>query len=169
MSKNQKPVFIRAKPKKDPVVIECYNLRNVPQPDGAIWIPVNVPSSKNGKEIVMVHNKRFDLGLSNRKIVPKTVNNALVNTYIYQTKNLYFDLRSRFHELISGKEPPYHIEFTFVRDRDNDWDYTNIAQIVQDLMVKNSWIPDDNYHYLKPFFGDPILDREKPGVIIRVL
>lgn len=65
--------------------------------------------------------------------------------------------------------PVYYIEFTFLRRTRATFDHINMAQIVQDSMVKFNWVIDDDDKNMKPYFGDPIHDKHDPGVIIRIL
>lgn len=120
----------------------------------SIFIPGNVPSSKNSK----VWTGRY---LVNSKSVKKYLKFA-EGHYLYQT--------TYFERLSSGKEFPLHVEFKFVRDSKRLFDLINAAQIVQDLMVKYEYIPDDNYRYLIPHF-DPevVIDKKNCGVYITVL
>ena len=67
-------------------------------------------------------------------------------------------------------EPPYYIEFTFIRDSKRNFDLINACQILQDLMVAHRWIEDDNYNYLIPVFNNKTtVDKNNAGVFIRQL
>ena len=64
---------------------------------------------------------------------------------------------------------PIFIHLTFIRDKDNTWDFIAPTETVADEMVAQGWINDDNIYEFVPHFGRPRLDRMKPGVIIKIL
>jgi hypothetical protein len=119
----------------------------------SIFIPGNVPSSKNSKQ----WTGRF-------LIHSKTVQN-----YITKTKNDWLKNKNKFLDLIKNKQKPYKIKFTFIRNSKRKFDYINPLQTVQDLMVKYSWLEDDNTDYILPIFGEYKFDKLNSGVIIEVL
>ena len=94
----------------------------------SIFIPGNVPSSKNSKEIIRFKkNGKWISGLTDSKLVKK---------YYETTKLNYMRRKPKFHKLIDLTSPPYRIEFTFVRNSKHQFDYVNPLQTVQDQMVK---------------------------------
>ena len=123
-----------------------------------IFIPGNVPSSKNSKQWtgkMLIHSKP-------------------TRNYIRDTKQLYIQAKEEFNSQVvdkAGIEPSYpiHIDFYFVRSSRRKFDYINPAQTVQDLMVKWGWIEDDNCDIIIPHFSGYHVDKEKPGVLIKVL
>ena len=118
-----------------------------------IFIPGNVPSSKNGKRWTgkyLIHSKT-------------------VMNYIKESKNDYIDNKELFLEMCKDKESPFRVSFKFHRNSRRKFDYINPAQTVQDLMVKYGYIEDDNCEFIKPSFEDYVYDKENPGVEIRVL
>lgn len=84
-----------------------------------------------------------------------------------------------FRDSLEGLKLPYYIEFTFYRNSKHRFDYHNIVQMVLDTMcnelkignktVNFNWLPDDNADVVKPYFGDYVYDKKKPGVLIRIL
>ena len=118
-----------------------------------IFIAGNVPSSKNSKVWTgkyLVHSKT-------------------VRNYIIKTKQDWINNKEKFSDLIKDKEMPYRIEFTFIRNSRRKFDYINPCQTVQDLMVQYDYIQDDNCDCVLPSFGKYSHDKEKSGVIIKVL
>lgn len=118
-----------------------------------IFIPGNVPSSKNSKQWTgkfLVHSKQ-------------------TREYINNTKLDYISNKEKFLEMIKDKEMPYKISFKFFRKSRRKFDYINPCQTVQDLMVKYDWIEDDNCLCMIPSFEEYVHDKENPGVIIKVL
>jgi len=131
------------------------------QPIKGIYIPYNVPSSKNSKQWtgkMLIHSKT-------------------TRTYIKNTKQLYIKSKEEFDKQLiqvlgsSNIEPhlPLHIDMFFLRSSKRKFDYINPAQTVQDLMVKYGWIEDDNCDIIVPHFSGYIVDKENPGVIINIL
>jgi hypothetical protein len=123
-----------------------------------IFIPGNVPSSKNSKQWtgkMLIHSKT-------------------TRNYIRDTKQLYIQNKEKFEAQVvdkAGIEPSYpiHIDFYFVRNSRRKFDYINPAQTVQDLMVKYGWIEDDNCDIIVPHFSGYHVDKDNAGVIIKVL
>ena len=117
-----------------------------------IFIPGNVPSSKNSKQ----WTGKF-------LVNSKTVNNYKKNYGIF-----YRDagLKRTFLNAFTGKPKPWNIGFYFVRDSRRKFDYINMAQIVQDLMVENGWIIDDNCDEIVPVFLGYKVDPTQAGVYI---
>ncbi len=77
--------------------------------------------------------------------------------------------RDDFLDMIKDVEPPYKVEFTFVRQTKRKFDYLNLAQTVSDEMVKHRWILDDDFKNLIPYFGEVEFDKNNPGVIIKLI
>jgi hypothetical protein len=72
-------------------------------------------------------------------------------------------------KLLAGSKCPLFIHLTFIRERDNTWDFTAPTETIADEMVKHNWLNDDNIYEFVPCFGKPRIDRMNPGVIIRIL
>ena len=125
------------------------------------FIPYNVASSKNSKQIIW--NKQLG-----RRMV---VSSSTTQRYIKNTRWHYKRFGSEFRELIEERslEYPIRVSFTFIRDSKRQFDYINAAQVVQDLMVKNKWIPDDSMKYLIPVFEEYQINKDDPGVVIKLL
>tara|TARA_Y100000361_G_scaffold151122_1_gene167977 strand:+ start:4212 stop:4802 length:591 start_codon:yes stop_codon:yes gene_type:complete len=123
-----------------------------------IFIPGNVPSSKNSKQWtgkMLIHSKP-------------------TRNYIRDTKQHYIQAKEEFKSQLIDKAGielsyPIHIDFYFVRSSRRKFDYINPAQTVQDLMVKYGWIDDDNCDIIVPHFSGYHVDKNKPGVLIKVL
>ena len=118
-----------------------------------IFIPYNVPSSKNSKQWTGKY----------------LVNSKTVQKYIKDTKGYWSYYRNDFSKLLIGKEKPYKISLKFIRGSRRKFDYINPCQTIHDLMVKNNWLEDDNCNEILPIFEVYEYDKEKPGVIINVL
>ena len=122
-----------------------------------IFIPGNVPSSKNGRRWT---GRYF--------IVSKQTQRYYKNSKKYWVEN-----KKEFHKLLKGKDSqnkaPYRITFKFVRKSRHKFDYINPAQTIQDQMVKYGWITDDNADEMIPIFLKFEYNKDKPGVYINVL
>ena len=123
-----------------------------------IFIPGNCPSLKNSKRVVRLKNGRTVV------LPPKTVDEYLrKHEWNYQTN------KDKFRNECLKTVPPYKVGFYFKRDSKRRFDYINAAQIVQDLMVKHGWIQDDNADFLIPVFEGYEIDKDNPGVTIKLL
>ena len=118
-----------------------------------IFIPGNVPSSKNGRRWT---GRYF--------IVSKQT-----ATYYKASKADWEKGKKEFKKLIKGKSKPYKVTFKFIRKSKHKFDYVNPAQTVQDQMVKFGWIDDDNADEIIPSFEEFEYDKESPGAYINVL
>ena len=123
-----------------------------------LFIPENVPSSKNTKQWT---GKRL-------------ISNKSVTKWKKETSNYWEEYKPLFLEMIQNKELPLRIGFHFVRKTRHKFDQINPLQTIQDEMVKYGWIEDDNITILIP---EPLLvdgtyftyDPDNPGVYIKVL
>ena len=122
-----------------------------------IFIPGNVPSSKNGR----IWTGRYF-------IVSKQT-----QRYYKNSKKYWIEHKKEFKKLLKGKDSqnkaPYRITFKFIRKSRHKFDYINPAQTVQDQMVKFGWITDDNAEEIIPIFLEFEYDKDNPGVYINVL
>lgn len=140
-----------------------------------IFIPGEVPSSKNSKEIgflymsagaasTIYHKKNgvyrpVRLNLNSSKATKRYIKDHTID---------YMANRVKFHQMIQGFTAPYRICFKFTRQTRRTFDYINAAQIVQDLMVKNGWIDDDDCKNVRPYFLEYEVDKDNPGVLISI-
>lgn len=119
----------------------------------SIFIPGNVPSSKNSKQMT-----RGRVLLSS-KAVRKYIDNYSFFWLLYEPD---------FNFLIKKYNKPYEIEFLFTRDSIRSFDYINIVQLPLDLMQRYKWIENDDVYNVKPFFADFHVDKNNPGVEIKI-
>ena len=117
-----------------------------------IFIPGNVPSSKNSKQWT-------------GKML---INSKATRKYISNTKIYYMKNKMKFRKMLKNKRKPYKIYFEFIRGTKHKFDYINPAQTIQDLMVKNGWIMDDNCDEMMPIFDKYEYDKNNCGVYIWV-
>ncbi|MBT7929877.1 hypothetical protein HN682_08190 [Candidatus Peregrinibacteria bacterium] len=122
-----------------------------------IFIPGNVPSSKNAQQPVKVGGRYI--------ILPK----KSVQSYRKNTADYWKLYKDDFKNSILGKGPPYRIAFQFIRKSRHKFDYINPLQTIQDEMAKHGWLEDDNADELLPILLPYKYDKENPGVIISVV
>lgn len=120
-----------------------------------IFIPTNVPSSKNSRRWT---GKYF-------------IGSKQTMRYYKETKGYWLQHKKDFLKMIKDldSKKPYKIAFKFVRKSRHKFDYLNPAQTVQDQMVKYGWISDDNADEMIPIFLEYEYNKDKPGVYISVI
>lgn len=119
-----------------------------------IFIPTNVPSSKNSRRWT---GKYF-------------IGSKQTMRYYKETKGYWLQYKNDFKSMVKDLDTkkPYKIVFKFVRKSRHKFDYLNPAQTVQDQMVKYGWITDDNANEMIPVFEEYEYNKDKPGVYIYV-
>lgn len=122
-----------------------------------IFIPINVPSSKNSKVWTGKH----------------LVWSKSAQDYKKNTKLFWIKYCNKFRFIASGsiaRDPVYPIKvsFKFIRGTKHKFDYINPLQTILDLMVEFGWIPDDNADIILPIFEFYEYNKENPGVYIKV-
>lgn len=122
-----------------------------------IYIPNNVPSSKNSKRIVKRGSKTF------------LINSDLVFKYKAKTQIYWLKQKKEFLKMIENKEKPYKIAFYFIRKDKRKFDYLNACQLPCDLMQEFGWLEDDSADFIIPVFNGYKVDKEKAGVLIEIL
>jgi len=177
----------KKKPKKkiEPVYFNYMNIDDVYEKcekEGVIFIKTNVPSLKNSKQLY-----------KNKKTGKNFITSSdLCKEYIKTTEIHWRLFRSKFLEMVEGKQKPYRIQLFFVRDSRRVFDYGNISEIIWDCMTgkgyypssknkilnaKNTslrkeiaWIEDDNCNFIIPDYSAGYgFDSKLAGVIIKVL
>lgn len=117
-----------------------------------IFIPYNVPSSKNSK----VKTKN---GIFNSPAVSKYLRKLGVQAFSSSKKtvkgyvrrpNLFELFRKDFEQMKKGKEYPVFIGYHHVRDSRRKFDFSNSIELIQDLLTAHDFITDDNVDYVFP-------------------
>ena len=127
-------------------------------PADAIFIPGNVASSKNSKQWTG----------------SKLIWSKLARDYRNNTATYYMMYRQKFRALCKRKMKLSEIGLYFVRDSRRKFDFVNLVQTVQDIIVRAEWLPDDNLDEMAPV---PVeidgnvyrVDKDHAGVYIIVL
>lgn len=123
-----------------------------------IFIPGNVPSSKNSK-----------IWTGKHLIWSKTATKYVKNTEKYWISNCNIFRFNASGAIDREAEYPIKVSFKFIRGSRHKFDYVNPLQTVLDLMVKYGWIPDDNADIIIPVFEQYEYNKENPGVMIKIL
>lgn len=76
--------------------------------------------------------------------------------------------RSKWREMIAGKEYPLSVCFFIHRKTRRRWDWINIVQGISDLMQTAGWLPDDDAEHYTPVFIGYDVDPKNPRVDIFV-
>lgn len=98
------------------------------------------------------------------------IKNKLSLSYEKFALPLLIDQLPIWNEMIKDKEPPYHVGFYYYRDSRRRWDFHNICALLSDLMVKASYIEDDNVNYFIPYYiGSEVVKKEKSGVKFKII
>lgn len=113
-------------------------------------------SSKNSKRIVRFGNKTAIISSKPYLASIKPIEQQLVLN------------RHRWAEETKNASKPLKIVFKIYRKTHRRFDYVNIIQGLQDLMVKCGWLSDDNADEMIPFFEPYEVDKNNPRVEISV-
>ena len=111
-------------------------------------------SSKNSKRIVRFGNRPAIIPSKQYMASVKPIEQQLVLN------------RGKWLRMIDGLSKPLKIFFKIYRKTHRKFDYVNIIQGIQDLMVKCLWLPDDNADELIPVFEEYEVDKNNPRVEI---
>jgi len=143
-----------------------------------IFIPGEVYSSKNNKQIIAKWTKHSKWMLSYfdkytkksilRPVQPFITDSDVVNKYKKEKISLYIQQRDNFLKLKGDKPYPLFITFQFIRKNKSGWDFNNMTELVQDMMVLAKWIPDDSVKYMYPVPLPYLIDKKNPGIIINI-
>jgi len=127
------------------------------------FIPGSVPSGKNSR--IISKNRRAS-----------SFPSKALATYLKATKHLWDDesLIAHFRKIVVSLEKPIVIRIHFVRKTKQKYDWVNMVQTVQDLIVRNGWIEDDNVEEMLPMPYEingmyNTISKEDPGVYIAIL
>ncbi len=125
------------------------------------FIPYQTPSKKNSR--ITFTNKKTGrvVNIPSQKYTEyKTATKMYWETFGREFKKTIELLDLQF---------PLNIEMTFTRKTNQLVDYFGPGESVFDLMTDYGWWEDDNRRFGKPFFGDMLVDKNNPGVRIKIL
>jgi len=131
-----------------------------------IYIPGNVPSSKNNRGLMRVSKV---VKQSPMMVTGTLLPSPQTQDYKKNTKHHWERLAPVFKQMIGIRKPPYTISFFFIHKMRNTWDFVNRSQICLDLMVEHGWLTDDDTTQVIPDFSEgAAYDKNFPGVIIKI-
>lgn len=139
-------------------VVETKNFEVKPVTEW--FIPYQVPSKKNSRQnFVTKSGKQISIPSKRHK------------DYITATKKYWQVFGVEFNQTMRRLNLtwPVDIEMTFIRSTRQRFDYCNVSQTIEDLMVDFGWIPDDSANFMKPIFANYKIDKNNPGVTVRLI
>lgn len=123
-----------------------------------IFIPYNVPSSKNSKVATqkgVFHSKTVrkylqKIGVKHyrTRLSKKQIQNGLTKVENYATRPNLF--RLHVGNYFDDVKYPVKLKMFFVRDSRREFDFSNAAQIIADLLVAHDYLKDDSMKYFIP-------------------
>lgn len=128
------------------------------------FIPYQVPSKKNTQQLYIKRTK-------DGRHIPGTTTSKRYKDYITATRKYWETFAFEFKSTISKLDISYplNVEFTFIRATNQEVDYVGPLESVQDIMQDFGWIPNDNYKHLRPHLGYMEVNKNNPGVRIKLL
>lgn len=142
-----------------------------------IFIPFNVPSSKNSKVATargVFMSKTVRKYLQALGIKRFSVSKKTVEVYKKAGRPNLFELAvAPMREYLRDKDPPHVLGFHFIRGTKHKFDLINVQQIICDLLVAHGVIEDDCADFLIPESFKIngkwyTYDKENPGVVIQI-
>ena len=133
-----------------------------------IFIPGNVPSLKNNKDIIQIPikgTKPCPL-CKHKKARPMLIPGKRHKQYVKDTMSHWIQRAYTFRDASKDLPRPLRIHLKFVRGSRHKFDWSNATETIQDLMVHYDWIDDDNSDEILPIAEPYEYDKEKPGVWI---
>jgi len=145
------------------VVVKTPDFNHVPKTEW--FINTSVPSKKNSRI-----NLKSGISIPSKKH----------SEYVKLTEMQYDVFGKEFRCAVEyyKVEPPYRIEFTFIRATHHSFDYCNACQTCEDMMkdqykkkvlVRKGWFEDDSVDFILPSFKPYEYDKQNPGVRIKLL
>lgn len=125
--------------------------------EGKIYIPYNVPSSKNSQRII--RNK------DGKPLLIKSVQSVEYEALSFKWWKYQ---RKLFLEFIEGKEFPLTIGWYYIRSSKHIFDYNNASQFPKDLMTKYGWWSDDNMKVVKSIDDGYEVDKPNRGLVLTI-
>lgn len=124
----------------------------------SIFIPGNVPSSKNSKTWTGKH----------------LIWSKMAQKYVKNTEKYWIEYRDTFLIEFNNYSDIRIVGFYFKRNSRHKWDFHNAVQTITDLMVRYNWIKDDSSNIILPiplkiddYYWE--YNKETPGVIIKII
>lgn len=131
---------------------------------GAFWVPGEVMSSKNSKQIINIKTK-------GGKSRPALIDSSGYNGYKKSTVDYWQLGATSFKSLVESNNivGPIKICIEFYRKTNRSFDHHNMVQGPADLMQKYGWIENDDINTLHIFPIGAKVCKKNPGMIIYLL
>lgn len=153
-----------------------------------IFIPGNVPSSKNSKVKAVggiFNSPAVNTFLRSLGIQSYNSRKKYIKGYVDKNRpNILEGFRTEIEKMKVGKENPLFIGFHHVRKQNRQFDFSNSLELIQDLFTAHDFIEDDSVKYMFPIpmskegeipSVDNLrttdwysVDKENPGVWIKI-
>lgn len=151
------------------IVIDDFKPEYIP--GKGVFIPHEVRSSKNSKQLYIGQKILKD---GSKKSIPRSTDSEAVKEYREKAGSYYEILSSVMQREFRKHSLPYYIEFSFVRSTHAEFDFANLVQLPQDMMVEYKWMGDDNVKIMVPVpppQGMPIytISKTSPGLWIKII
>lgn len=148
------------------ILVDTLSVKNNEQfkanPISEWFIPYQVPSKKNCQKLYVRSDGKPGTTVSDR-----------MKDYKNVTKMYWMIFGKEFKKAIDYYQLkfPLNVEFTFIRTNNQRLDYIGPGETVQDFMADKdfNWIPDDDTKHIKPFYGDIEINKQNPGVRIKLI
>lgn len=136
----------------------------------SIFIPGDVPSSKNGRTVAHLKDRNGQ-PMYHENGLKKTTSlySKATQKYLDEREQFYKDNVLRFLRMSSDKPLPLRVGYKLVRRTKVEYDDHNAIQIVADLMEKHNWIQKDSSQYVKFSAFTEEYDSENPGIILIIM
>jgi hypothetical protein len=164
--------------------LEIYKIvRSLTREKKAVFIPGNVPSLKNSKEIVQMFTKQSVCcnaalikngktlicskckKITQRKTRSSLIASKTVREYKKKTEQAYIDARPDFMNIIKHQQRPYQIGLYIIRDSKRHYDFNNASHIIHDTIANDMTRKTSNGLYIKlmdKWIDDDDVDNLRP-------
>ena len=124
-------------------------------------------SKKNSKRILK-NSKTGKPFIASSKAYEKSKIEFLYQLANAQNKAIWEEMKQISTKLNDGKTFPIRLNFKIYRKTRRQFDYNNIIQGLQDMMVEAGYLPDDSAGYLIPCYTPYEVDSKDPRIILSV-
>ena len=134
----------------------------------AIWIPGQVMSKKNAKQIFT--KSMYSVKKGKQVTVPFISSSKQYKAWVESLKWVWIQQRPKWLDAIKGHELPLIIGMHFVRKDKSMFDFNNMSQGIMDEIKTAQWIPGDD---IRNIYAIPVanvkgeifsIDPKEPGV-----
>ena len=113
-------------------------------------------SKKNSKRVFSRYGKTV--------VLPSKVYEKSKPDFLWQLKDA--QNKKIWESLMAQTKYPIYLNFKIYRKTKRKFDYNNIIQGLQDILVEAGYLPDDDADHLIPFFEKYEVDSKNPRVLL---